>query len=436
LSTTPTTLDSGASADVWIQNTGTTRVTIVNGSEKTWLSPGRDMNVIPTGTVTAAVAAVDGGTGTVFYDPEGSSTAQLPVRLQNALAQALSAQAPAAPVASAATSGTLTAGAEHNLSPSSAATWTLPTGVTSTTIPPTTVKNNGTATVTVARGGNDTINGGTGSVALAPGEWARFTSNGAGAWTQSGTAGQAGTFVQTATGAVKAYTQASQPSSAATGDLWFPTTPLTPSAIGAEATANKGAANGYAGLDANGLVALAAMNSFRALRSGYYYHLGPQGTTGTGTLTTAVLRLTPIIIPKAITISRMFAEVTSGGDVGSTLRLGIYADDGSGLPGALVLDAGTVNGNSVAVQEVTISQALAAGTYWVGAVAQNVTTTQPTVRTVSGQPEVNVPAGTSLPAANNTVFAVNMTGVTGALPSTFTYGSSSSFTARVGIKVA
>jgi hypothetical protein len=78
----------------------------------------------------------------------------------------------------------------------------------------------------------------------------------------------------------------------------------------------------------------------------------------------------PIVTDQAMTITRLGIEVTSAGGSGSVVRLGIYADS-DGLPGSLVLDAGTINGTSATYQEITISQALSASTrYWLMVVAQ------------------------------------------------------------------
>lgn len=246
-----------------------------------------------------------------------------------------------------------------------------------------------------------------------------------------------GTYVQTATGAVKAYVQASQPSGAAAGDLWFPTTPLTPGSIGAEAAANKGAANGYAGLDSGALVPyLNLPQILGTLRSGYYYWLGPNNTPTAATTGTGTLRLCPVVIPKAVTVTRIVGEVTIAGDAGSKVRYGIYADDGNGLPGALVLDAGTILGDSVAVQEITVSQALPAGVYWVGGVAQIVTTTQPTIKIINQGSQMFTPLGTSTPTAGSVAAAVTMSGVTGALPANYSFTSFAGNAPRLGIKVA
>lgn len=65
----------------------------------------------------------------------------------------------------------------------------------------------------------------------------------------------------------------------------------------------------------------------------------------------------PVYVPRDCTIDRIGAEVTAAA-AASTITLGIYADNGSGRPGALVLDAGTINGNSATAQEIVINQRL------------------------------------------------------------------------------
>ena len=163
-----------------------------------------------------------------------------------------------------------------------------------------------------------------------------------------------------------------------------------------------------------------------AWQSGRYYWL-PNGCRNTvNTLGVGTLRVCPFWVPNAITLNRLGGEVTLTGDAGSKIRLGIYNDDGTGRPGALVLDAGQIAGDSVAVQQLTINQALASGLYWIGGAVQAVTVTQPTVR-------CNVPsagasatgywpisdAGTAIPGAGATGIGFAQTGVTGALPGTF-----------------
>lgn len=137
------------------------------------------------------------------------------------------------------------------------------------------------------------------------------------------------------------------------------------------------------------------------------------------------LRLAPCFIPQTLTITRFVGEVTTAGSSGSKMRLGIFADTGAGMPGALVLDAGQINGDSATVQEITLgsSLVLTPGWYWVGAAAQSATPTMP--RHGRSGPVGGAGSGflmnlgTTLPVAGVAAAGLAMTGVTGALPSTF-----------------
>lgn len=152
-------------------------------------------------------------------------------------------------------------------------------------------------------------------------------------------------------------------------------------------------------------------------RSGFYSIIGNQTSTS-NTLGVGSLRMYAFIVPTAVTFTAIGAEVTVAGDAGSKVRLGIYADDGNGLPSARVLDAGTIAGDTVGVQEVACNATLTPGIYWIGGAVQDVTTTQPTMRTI-GSPILPIQVySASLPATNQNVTGVNLGGVTGSFPST------------------
>lgn len=92
--------------------------------------------------------------------------------------------------------------------------------------------------------------------------------------------------------------------------------------------------------------------------------IGPAGdywsypTTHTATaLTSGALYTHPVYVPNDVVIDRIGAEVTVGAG-SSTLTLGAYRDDGFGNPGALLFDAGTIDGNSATAQEITVSRKL------------------------------------------------------------------------------
>lgn len=175
--------------------------------------------------------------------------------------------------------------------------------------------------------------------------------------------------------------------------------------------------------------------------SGLYYQATPSlGTSTSSSHGVGVLRVGSCWIGRQVKLAKIGAEVTAAGDAGSTVRIGIYADNGNGYPGALVADCGTIPGDAVAVAEITVNLTLNPGLYWVGMCVQGVTTTQPTVRTASTLHPINPPAplGTSAPAGTS----VETSGfaavtVTGALPATFPASVNlSSVLGRVFYKVA
>jgi len=172
--------------------------------------------------------------------------------------------------------------------------------------------------------------------------------------------------------------------------------------------------------DVSGLVADLGI-LLRQMASGLYYYTASQHTSTTNaTGGNGTLRLVPWIVPKAITITKLGAEVTVVGESGSKVRLGIYNDNGSCYPGTLLLDAGQIAGDSATVQELTVSQAIPAGIYWVGGAIQSAPTTSPTLRVTSNwNPPVLVAIGSSIPAGGGSSVGYSQTGVTAALPGTF-----------------
>lgn len=167
---------------------------------------------------------------------------------------------------------------------------------------------------------------------------------------------------------------------------------------------------------------LAAATAPPPLKTGrYYFPISQHGSATSSALGNGTLRLAPWLVDRAITIDRIGGEITSIGDAGSKLRLGIYSDDGSGYPGALVLDAGQIAADSATVQELACNLTLQPGLYWIGAAVQSVTATQPTVRTLSSvwTPPVPLNFGSILPATGSTTFGYQQGGVTGALPANF-----------------
>lgn len=92
-----------------------------------------------------------------------------------------------------------------------------------------------------------------------------------------------------------------------------------------------------------------------------------------------VLRATPFICPKQITLDRIAISIITG--VAGNARLGIYGDNGNLLPQTLLLDAGEVDVGSSGAKILTINQVLNSDTlYWLAHVAN----VAPNMRCLSG----------------------------------------------------
>lgn len=96
-----------------------------------------------------------------------------------------------------------------------------------------------------------------------------------------------------------------------------------------------------------------------------YFDPVPINLAGSITLTANAIEASPFIVTRAMTIDRLQINVTGAGAGGTVARLGIYNNGTDLYPGTLLLDAGTVATDGVAVVAATISQALTKGLYWV-----------------------------------------------------------------------
>lgn len=99
---------------------------------------------------------------------------------------------------------------------------------------------------------------------------------------------------------------------------------------------------------------------------------------GTGTVTEDRTYYTAVYLPTC-TLDRIAIRTGSTAPTtGNTTRLGIYANSAGNIPGTLILDAGTVNPNSANTDfEITISQAVSEGYYWLAFNRQVTAGTQP-----------------------------------------------------------
>lgn len=174
---------------------------------------------------------------------------------------------------------------------------------------------------------------------------------------------------------------------------------------------------------------------FGIMRSAEYYWALNGLTTTSVTLGNGTLRVAPMWVPNAVTLTRIGIGVTVAGDATAKVRLGVYGDDGAGRPGALLVDAGQVDASAVGDPEAVISLAVGSGWYWIGGAVQGVATTQPTVRAVSSNHSsmpLSIPSG--LPAGGLLPVGYAVAGVTGALPSSFGAVGLSGASPRIFIK--
>jgi hypothetical protein len=171
----------------------------------------------------------------------------------------------------------------------------------------------------------------------------------------------------------------------------------------------------------------------------YMLPIAPSSTNSSPSLGNGTVRAMPWMLQRPLSINRIGAEIVTAGQAGSLLRLGIYADDGTGRPGPLMIDAGTVPGDAIAAAvEVPCVVTLPVGIVWLAAVVQNAPATQPSVRTaVNVTAPFLLPLGTLLPTASATaVGAAHNGAVQGALPAQFVWSFASGAAARLFVRAA
>lgn len=170
--------------------------------------------------------------------------------------------------------------------------------------------------------------------------------------------------------------------------------------------------------------------------TGYYYLPGDVRDTLVPTLNQ--MYAVPMEVWSAA-LDRIFVEVTSAGTAGSVVRLGVYTPNATtGLPDALLVDAGTIDGTSATAQEKTIalSSLVPGQIVWVAAVAQ---VAAPTVRALSatnGHPMVGATTMSSTIGASVKGAYYTAATVSGALPSTFPVAGSVVKPPMIGLRAA
>jgi len=119
---------------------------------------------------------------------------------------------------------------------------------------------------------------------------------------------------------------------------------------------------------------------FEEVRTGEYF-FPFHGEHSTSAIAANRLHAVPFIVPRAMTFDRIGISITAGGAGGSKARLGIYSDGANITPGALLLDAGEVAADGVAVVACVINLALTKGLYWPAVVSDDTPTLRSTYST-------------------------------------------------------
>lgn len=151
-------------------------------------------------------------------------------------------------------------------------------------------------------------------------------------------------------------------------------------------------------------------------RVGAYYYV-PGASTGEQVPLEGTLYATPFPLPRAMTIDRIGLYISTQGGAGEVIRLGIY-EDSAGLPGTLVLDAGTVSATTTGLKEVTVSQSLLISKrYWLAYATQGASGTVARPRAAAG-PGFPIPT-TAWTGASVGSLRGSSGSHTGAFPGTF-----------------
>lgn len=157
----------------------------------------------------------------------------------------------------------------------------------------------------------------------------------------------------------------------------------------------------------------------------------------------------PWIVTDTITLAKLFTQFTIAGEANSKFRIGIWNHNpATGLPGTIFFDGGSIStgsgnagdvatGGTPGVYERTISKVVPAGLYWIGGVIQGSPTTAPTM--LASQidvPHLQMPLGTSLPAASTTSGMVfSFTTMSGAIADFPTAVAPINLCPRIGFKI-
>ena len=137
---------------------------------------------------------------------------------------------------------------------------------------------------------------------------------------------------------------------------------------------------------------------------GWFYAWGTTYVVGAGTI-----YYIPIFVARTTTYTGIATDVVTAAGAGSVARMGIY-QCAAGNPAGLVLDAGTVACDSTGNKEISITQTLNRGWYFLAIVTND---SSPTLRAMDSTYSVSAPLGaygTSIGAGGPTTRLALMVG--------------------------
>lgn len=86
---------------------------------------------------------------------------------------------------------------------------------------------------------------------------------------------------------------------------------------------------------------------------------------------TATIVCHPFIVPETTTYDMIAARAVAAGLAGSLARIGLYADNGSMYPGALLFDSGDLNISTAGVKSAALNLTLDRGIYWLASIVND-----------------------------------------------------------------
>lgn len=168
------------------------------------------------------------------------------------------------------------------------------------------------------------------------------------------------------------------PSSPSNNDLWFKSTSgrtyIYYDSYWIEIDSNTPGPTGLTGpAGANGTNGTNGIGASLGMVSGNYYTANSSNSSANAIANRS--HYIPIFVINTTTFDRIAIRTGSTFSGTAVVRLGIY-NDNIGVPSTVVLDAGTVSATAAnTVYEITISQSLSPGTYWLAFNSQTAATT-------------------------------------------------------------